>query len=507
MTGIIKYKLDIFFVLLIVFATIYTWGGVLSQTIEGEGYYYFSPTNSLFPNGHLVNFLHTFDNFPRATSYILQRIAGGNIQPYMTFQFIGIILVNVSVYLFLRKITGKPLLAFLAAIYSGVNYTANFQFYARGHYQWYTQRVLEFIPVLGAVYFIYLFLIKKKYRNYFFALALFTLAVLMTHYTTLLLAFPVFFVFAYSILKKKTLKDKLLFCTFALPFILINYAIVHGTSLSPEVIRPHQTFWQFLETINDILTKISYQLVVVTIPFPVLRFFSNIYHLPYKDLITRLVIPVYLFYAVVFLVFLKNKVESFYLPVAAFLSLFAFMFLTVYVNRVNVFNEVEQGRYYYYPAIYVGMILAYFLYIIFERSKNISVIVKYGFILSLSLVWVIVNSSFIHAKMKSTQIYYTQNRIMFAFLTDKKEKLPNNAFVLLPNPPGPNSVDFLKNNFGKSDTTFLYLDQNWKDKIPTEIKAEKLFVYDYSKSDNEKVIDRSEEFRNQLNTINYQKKI
>ena len=154
-----SFIVDLFFLLLVALMTYLSWGGILKQTIDGEGFYYFSPTQSLvLPNGNWNHILTGFDNFAKIATFVLERVAQGDMYYYMAFVLWGILIVNISIYVFVRFVTGNSLAALFTAVYVGLNYTGDYQFYARGHFQWFLQRVPEFVPVLFAAHYLIKFL-------------------------------------------------------------------------------------------------------------------------------------------------------------------------------------------------------------------------------------------------------------------------------------------------------------------------------------------------------------
>lgn len=487
-----KFLIDLFFILLIIFATTIAWHGILNQTIEGEGFYYFSTSNSLVSQeGNIANLAHGIDNFVKIITYIQERAFGGNIQPYMTVEFIFIIVVNISFYIFVKKVTKNSTLAFIAALYEAVYYTGNFQFYARGHYHWFYQRVIEIIPMFASFYFVIKFAENRNWKNYSLALIFFLIALFFAHYTTFLMPFIPIYLTVYSIRNIRGVKEKLKLISFSLPFVLINYFITKDASLNLSIIHPHQTFIESFLLLKDVPLKVSYQLVAVTVPFTITHFLSKYFNLEYQELIITMIAPVYLFYLFIFGNLYKKKSKYFTLSLSSFFSLLAVLFLVVYFNRVKVFGEIQEGRYYYIPAFYVGIIFSCFLNNIL-KGKNKLIILSV-----LAAIWISTNTQLISKKIKSTQIFYTQAQAMFDYLKIEKHKLPENSVVFIPNPPAPGAVDFLGKYYTNTDKSviYLYLDQNWKSKIPEGTNKNKVFVFDYK---DKTVIDKSEEYRKML---------
>lgn len=501
-----KYGWDIIFIIFLVTATFFAWGGILNQTIAGEGFYYFSPSISLFsPEGKITNLLFGFDNFAKIATHVLEKNYGGNIQAYINFQFLLIAALSIALYLSIKSITNNSLVSFLASIYAGINYTGDFQFYARGHFQWFLQRVPEVFTVLVSLVFLSKFLKSNYFKYYYLSLSFYLLSIFTSHYTSMFLPLFPALIFFNSILKKDSFKNKVKLILLSIPFILLNYYIVKHSTLGSGVIRANETFMEFLGRQGEIISKILFQLVVVTIPFNVLQLFREVFNLNYQILIPKLEIPVVSFYLLFSLILFKQKNSNLVLALASFFALLGSLFFTVYVNRVNVYNEVEQGRYYYVPAIYVGIILSTFICSILasfikERRKFLT----YLIVILLAFGWFGVNARAIRKKIKDSQYYFDRQRAMLGFLNIQKDKLTDGADVFVPDPPGSNAVNFLNKFYGKNGTNFLYLDKNWLVKLNPNIRTKDIYVFDFSEEtitnkETVEIVDRSLEFRKLYN--------
>ncbi len=496
-------KIDFLFTCLIIFVTTLLWHGILGQIIDGEGYYYFSPTNSfILPNGNMTDLLHNFDNFPRFFTYVLENIFKGDPQGYMTTQFLIIILLFVSIYFFIKAITQQRLVAFMVAIYMAANYTGNFQFFARGHFQWFTQRIPEFFPILLSIFLLYKYLNNQNLKNYFLSLTFFSLAVFMTHYTTLFLPLYPALMLSYCFFPRKTKMQSVKLILLSTPFIAINYLIVSNSSLSLETIKPHQTL---LESIllagRDLFNNISFQLTAVTIPISATKLISQVMMENPQQTILKLIIPTYIIYAFIGYFLYKKKFPHLNLVLACFLALISVLFLNVYLGRIKVFNEVEQGRYYFIPGFYVGIIFASFLDTVFIKPRKV-----FGYILVAILLacWIIPNTNLTWKKIHDSQRYYTGGRLMFQHLNKVKNEIPSDSLVMLPNPLMPLGIDFLKKYYKGHDIQYLFIDSKWKTKIPEGFDLNKFYVFDYSEEFNRggnarlefiSVVDKSSEYR------------
>jgi len=260
---------DLICLIIIITSVFIAWKGILNQSIEGEGFYYFTDSVKTFKS-----FFTDYDNFPRIGTRVLGMIFQGNMQLYMDFQLATIILLAISIYFFVRSITKNKWISLLAPLFIVVNFSANYQIYGRGAFQWFTQRVFELFPFMLSVFFILKFIQTKGKIAYVISLTFFTFGLLLTNYMTLLLPFYPGILIITALSKKSSLKNRLLYIVSSLPFLILNFLIVENSSLGPGVIRPHQTFLSvFLQT-PDLFNRVSFQLVVNTFPLSFLTFFE-----------------------------------------------------------------------------------------------------------------------------------------------------------------------------------------------------------------------------------------
>lgn len=493
-------KLDIFLILLVAIVSAFVWRGVLNQTIEGEGYYYFAPKLSFFPPDRetLPNFTFYFDNAPRIITFVMEKLYGGEMDPYMRVLFVTIILVNISIYLLTKKITRSSIIAFLSALYAGVWYKSSFQLYARGHYQWFLQRVPEIFPIFLSFFFLNKFIDSRKIKNYLLSFAFFALGLFMSHYSTFFVFFFPAFLGISAILKFKKRGGKIKLVLLSLPFILFNYYLVINSSLQSEVIRGGQGTWEFLKTWPNVAHQVLFQLVAITTPFSLLNYLADVFNQKLEVFIPRLFVPVILFYLTVFLYFWRKKLKYFNFLLALLITLVGHLFLVVSTGRLSVYNQIEEGRYYFLPGIYLGIIISTLLFLLFLNKKK-GVLKSFGFLVILAIIItkVGINYKYISQRVTAKQHYFTANKLMLDYLSENKDKFES-AYVFVPSPPGPNSIDFLQKFYGNRETKFVFLDVNWRQKLPKVINPTTVFVFDYSQEKPVRIVDKSKEYRKML---------
>lgn len=120
-----------------------------------------------------------------------------------------------------------------------------------------------------------------------------------------------------------------------------------------------------------------------------------------------------------------------------------------------------------------------------------------GLFVLLTIYWASANSKLINKQVRDSQYVFTAGRLILAKLTEEKYRLPQEAYVMVPNPLMPLGEDFLKKFYSNGSIQFLFIDTRWKQKIPDGFDLNKLYVYDYSKQSSV-VVDRSEEYRKEF---------
>lgn len=492
--------LNIFLTTLLLLATLFAWSGISRQIPEGEGFIYFAPPYQLIEsNGKLINPISSFDNFAKIYTFIFEKLYQGNLFPYMVGLLIGILLLNTIVFLSLKSITKNSWLAFIATLIFGINFQSNYQFYARGHIHWYLQRVPEVIPMILSMSLLYKFNNSQKIKFYFFSIILFVISILTSHYSFLFLPLFIVFLPINSILSKsKNNKKILLSLLYTLPFIIVNYFFLSATSLGPEVISSGRTLGEFVYQTKDIIQKIFFQLTTITIPIDITINLSKSFKIPQQTFILKSIPFIIGFYILTFLYFYKLKIKYLGFLISVFIGLLGTLFLNIYLGRVaNIYNEIIEGRYYFIPNLYIGIIIATLI-------VHLPIKKKYIYIIPLSIIWVTLNTSHIHKKMQHSQYQYTAGIKLLRYLDTAKERFPPNSLVLLPTPLMPLGPDFLKKYYSGEDTKFLFIHSKWIQEVPQDFDVNKIFAFDYNEEykrggsadlKNIKVIDVSKIYR------------
>lgn len=486
-------KIDTLASLLLVALCFFAWRGILHQTIEGEGYYYFSPSLSFVsPQGKIAS-LWGYDNFPVFATYILERLFKGDMLLYMGLEFITVQFLAIAVYIFIKKITNKSLIAFLSAVLICVNFPGLFQLLGRGHYAWYLQRIPQIFLMLPSWWFFYSYLQKGGVKKYLLSLILFSLGILSNHYTSLYTSFYPALLVSHFLFAQKGNVTKKIISNLALlaPFLIANAIIISKTPLGVSNYRPGDGPLHFILNPQNWLDQLLYHMTVITFPTNIfLSFYRKSIELP--TLIRSLIIPVFGFYAIA-LLYLYNAAKKFFVFIfAVFLALLSVVFLNIFLNQFDIYTEILQGRYFFIPTFYGGIIFASFFGTLFSRNKNLFIKIS---LLALLFVWLNTNIKTISQKMAASQPTYDKITAGLNFLNKIKPALPDNAIVVLPSPLMPIGGDFYAKFYAPKNTVFYYLDSKWQENIPANYPIEKIFVYEFDKNRKNELVDKSQIYR------------
>ncbi len=500
---------DLILIQVITLITIFAWKDILYQTPEGEAFIYFTPTYQLFDSLGNIELFYNIDNFTRLFYFVFDKLFSYNMFPFMLGIFIGVILINISLYIFAKLSTQSFAIAFLTSLYAGINFQGNFQFYARGHIHWFLQRVPEIIPMFISVLLLFHFLKTKKRSAYYLSLLFFILSLLTAHYATMITPFIPIYLTLYALKNSKNKHSILKTISLSIPFLIVNYLLIKTNSLGDAVINSGNSFSSFLLNSSDLLKKILFQLTSLTLPFPLVNLFTKITKTDSANIVTILFYPTLIFYLLIFYRLFKTKSKHFIFALSCFLTLLVTLFLNLFLGRFgNVYNQIAESRYYYLPAIYVGFIFAITIDNLFSRfQSNHFINLKTVIITCLSVLLIFMNIKPIWKKTHASQYRYTALTKMFQYLSHSSQTFPPNSLIFIPNPPGPNTIPYLEKKFGSKNTTYFYFDPNWQPKLPSDTDPNKVFVLSYSDEFKKgggadlsqiHVIDQSKLYREQL---------
>src|SRR3989344_6661304 len=143
--------------------TFLIWHRVLGQALIGEGAIYLTePYVSMLDKEGLLGIANRHDVFPILFTYLVGNYFRDQMWLYYLSMLIIVSLVNYLLYLLIVQVTGKRLSGAVSICFFAANYVGSFQKLGLGYYQWFIQRIPQFIPALLALIFLVQFLSNKK---------------------------------------------------------------------------------------------------------------------------------------------------------------------------------------------------------------------------------------------------------------------------------------------------------------------------------------------------------
>lgn len=396
-------------IIAIVAATYLIWHRILSQVLLGEGYQYFPRAEAFFNANGGIKTLWGFDNFARFLFDIFVVTFKDQIINYLIFQLIIQIIIYLTFFYILKKITGSVLLAFSATIFFLANFIGSFEMFGIGNYQRFVQRIPNFIPWLFAFYFQVQFFKTGKVRSYLFSLGLFSLSILMAHYSTFLL--PIFLIYCsvWWIDQKNKFKSLVKSFLLAIPYVLIDLFLIQKDSF-----KPTGSILQFLLHEDHLINKIFYQLPINTFPSELILKLQHLHTPPDKlpAIIGSLVIPALIFYLVGFILTIKNAPSLIKLYLTTFFFALSVMFLNTYIGKVNTLVDFGTDRYFFIPSLALAINWAIIIKSIFPKKIKLYVVSS----LLIITVYLIYNFSVINYNFDLIQYKSNNMRIYIDYV-------------------------------------------------------------------------------------------
>jgi hypothetical protein len=498
---------------LIILLSLTTWHQVLNLTLEGEAHIYFNSSYQFYltPSKENLNtIIGNYDNFGRIVYTAFGPLFKVNPFPYMLLLLITIISVNLAFFIFLKAVFKNNMAAFFSTIYAGTSFKSSFQFYARGHYHWFVQRVPETTFIFLSLYFLIIFLQSNKLHHYIFSVAIYTLALFIARFGIQFCPFIIFTI-TFKLLShginRKNIQTAILI---SLPFLLISFFLLQKTSQETGITQGAihaNRISELLQNTKQVANSISFQLIAISVPFEHIREMSksagNLVNL--QNIIPHFYPHIYFAYAIAlaFLIFKKSKLI--FLAVSSFMALIVSLFMTVFFGRSVITADIYNGRYFYIPnfffAIFLGILLIEILNI--PRLKPAS---QKLLILIISLKIFSANATQVNNAINQRLYYFTANKLMYRFLDQNINNFKKDSVILLPTPPMP-YFDAVQRFYRYPEITYFPLEEKSLNNIKGQYDINNIYAYDYSdeykkggKADIKKisVIDVTDKYRQEL---------
>lgn len=494
----------------IIFLTILVWFKTLFQSPTGEGFYYFDHGQDFISaNGHISN-LWGLDNFAKIMFDVLPIFFRDNLWLYFAFQLAVLILLNLTFFYFIKHFSKNTWISFSATIFFLSSYVGLFEMVGIGNYQRFAQRVPNLIPELLSFILLDKFLEKgfSQKKLLFYSIALFSLSILMGHFSTFLL--PLFMIYPVikSIFNRQSTINIAVSCLVAVIYLGVNFMLV-----SQDPLKPDTNIVAFIQTqgILNLLQKIALQAGNIVIPPFIIEKVAAISS-PYRDTIILLTIPIASILCLGFFVVRKvlPKFTIVYLvsivliPILLFLNLYLgkvdpefnmrgyyyYFTPTFFTNQIDTI-QVKGDRYYLVPMFFLAIIYATLIWStlsLFIKSDRI----KKTLLITITAIYYVYNTSLIWHHLDNLQPiseimkkYIAYNKSISNQFNSQTTVVSTRALIW--------PASFIRTFYGNQDMQFVLFTGDWESEIKSRDRKN-VFIIDYDYRLNT-IIDLSEQYR------------
>lgn len=356
-----------FFLIFVI--TLIVWHNLLNQSLIGEGYYYFE--HSFTQSMNKGSFLLTqYDSFPKLFFEVFGRLFDTHFFIYFLIEFLTLVVIYCLLYWITFKLTKEKLLAFSATIFFLANYAASNEILAIGNYQWFIQRIIVLPLIFYSFYLFSQYLKGDKFTKYVTSIFLFSLTVLMNHFSLFLLPLFLTYPVIKSLAKKGLSMDLVKNTIYALTFLAAGLLLSQG-----DFYVPQQSFPQFLFSIN-LIPKVLLQIPAITFPHVIIKALVPI--IPYKTSPSGIAPLIFLaffllgLYLATFITLIKRKkTDMLILFVSSSLAMLLTIAIFLYVDgRGDVFAGLNEARQYFIPSLFTSINFAFVIWVLFPKSKK-----------------------------------------------------------------------------------------------------------------------------------------
>lgn len=441
-----KIKKEILAIILVIVVIIF-WKHIPFLQFQGEGFTYFerdvAKFRSVYPPIH--------DNFARLFFLLAADVFKENVYLYMSFMFLYMILIDIILYLSVRKILDKKT-AFMIAAFFSLSMIANYDIFSSGGYQYFVQRVSPLPLVLIAFVFLNTFLIKPQKKYYLISLFLYLFGIWLGFFSTWFLPAFIFLPLFFIIFSKDFKKNIFSFFWVPIPFVIGNLLIIRNSGYSsPE----YSLFYLLTQRTEFVFNGFLEQLNVVTIPLELLKviyfFLQKVANFSKERSILIMGFCTLIIYISATGIILTQKAKVKVIIFCALFTIMSMLIFNLYLNYSAALNVLGSSRYFYYPYIFVAIFWGIFLMTILNfrnfMIKLLGVVIFTIYILS--------NFFSLQNALKEDKWRHEANRETIEFLKVKKDLFQESPYyVYLPSSLGAYGNSYAFRYFSHPDGYF-----------------------------------------------------
>lgn len=494
-------KKDLLLIGAILLISFFTWRHIPSMQFVGESWGFIGKP---YIKGNFFQIAK--EEFTPLNEFTIDRILsailipefGDQIHLYMWFQFIYMLITDVLVYILVRLITGSKLTGFLAAFFYSTSFIAKFETYSSGGFLYFAQRATLVVSELVAIFFLYLYLVKRFNPIYYlFSLGSYIFSLAMCFYGTFFV--PIFIIYPvvyllFNFRKNVKLLWKVIWVPF--PFIISTLLIIRGS----RAFTSESIFEFVINKFPYVVTGIIQQLTVLTFPVGELLPSSDKLSFEYYAVLCAVVI---LYGLALCIPYKKNK-QWIIFQVTAILTVAAMLLFNVNLQAAEVLNTNGSSRYFYFPFIFVAIFWGIFLGgLIRKKNKFIS-----AGIIILCVGYFIFNNVYIQKRLRAEEWIHKANKETVEILRSysyETRSVP--SYIYLPASIGAYGGEFVIQFYSHKDGQVAVegLEPLDLEKLAdSNLSPKNLYVLHFDSGSN-KVIDKTKEARDALGELQKRK--
>lgn len=430
------------------------WHNIFHLAILGEGFIYLTePYYSWLHKNNFYTLIQRYDAFPLLFFGLFGKQLGVNIYWYNLFIYLSLVVIFYSIYKIIYLLTQDNYSSLLASVIFISNISGLYEMIGLGYYQWFVQRIPNFIPMLASFYFLLIY--KKSKRNYYYviSLAMFLLAMFMSHYSFFMT--PLFGLFI--LVSDKKIKQNILILS---PYVLMTALFLFNQQpLSARDTISLSSIAKF-----SLVETFSTKLVLLTIPGEIFRYLWGVKAMDYIRYVS---VPIAIFYLlIVSYVYFKsnNFVRSVYVSIIFSLTFSVIFSLSI---KDEFFITSYVSRYLFIPSLFFSFFWGINFYTIFHKKsymKYLSIVVIF--------FWVIINYLILRNYMQDRDYIHEPVLKTYNFIRLNNQKFEPNSVIIVSkymSGYGTGTLNNLYSNNGEIIYTDILMDQGGR----------KVFYFDY----------------------------
>lgn len=451
--------------ILVTALTFLIWHRSLNQAFTGEGATYLTePFVSMLSKEGLLGISNRHDVFSILFTTLVSNYFRDQIWLYYLSMLIIVSSVNYLLYLLVVRVTGKWFMGAISVSFFAANYVGSFQKLGQGYYQWFIQRIPQFIPALLGLILMINFYANKRKIYYYGSVFFYLLAFFLSHYTLIILPLFLIYPLAYVFVNnRKNLKQYGLAFVQTIPFVLGSYLLLRNQDLNSSQIQFNNQlnsevgiiyFLQHQPWFKELLKEITIMIVPL----------NPVFHINLANLYA-FSIPISLGLLAMFLLVYRkvnNSVRPLLLTSAVALLLVTF--IVMYINPGAVFFHPGISRYLYTPsmvfAIFLGIVIGWVL----EQKMWIKTIV-----IILITLWTINSIQLINKGFDSWQPTHNIVLATVEYVRNNHSNFPEKSVIVTEPVVGGFDSSMLEHFYGGEQIWVVHYDSS----LPERLKVRK----------------------------------